>query len=160
MYNDINIIYGRQFGVVLHLKYVEIRTGFTAEDWNDKPNTRYSGSNRVTGQCTNGGHDSTSTCNDGISNSLNQLGEWRINSAPDAGLSSDKKGWLLNERLQSSDAKAYPLTSCVIIAAAGLWHLLTDCYPSGTVGLAWKGVPCNVGGSTYQCSGGSYINWQ
>ena len=96
MYNDINIIYGRQFGVVLHLKYVEIRTGFTAEDWNDKPVNRYSGDNRATGQCTNGGHDSTSTCNDGISNSLNQLGEWRLNSAPDAGLSNDKKGTLLD----------------------------------------------------------------
>ena len=27
----------------------------------------------------------------------------------------------------------------------GLWHLLTDCYNSGTVGLAWVGTICNTG---------------
>eukprot|EP01098_Paradermamoeba_levis_P014862 TRINITY_DN7295_c0_g1_i1.p1 TRINITY_DN7295_c0_g1~~TRINITY_DN7295_c0_g1_i1.p1 ORF type:complete len:442 (-),score=110.47 TRINITY_DN7295_c0_g1_i1:4-1329(-) len=40
-------------------------------------------------------------------------------------------------------------------ANAGLWHLLTNCYPRGTVGLAWTGVPCLTDGFA---QGADYVN--
>jgi hypothetical protein len=37
---------------------------------------------------------------------------------------------------------------------AGLWHLLTDCYPPpGTIGLAWVGVTCLTSGGSYSGTG-------